>query len=161
MSVEDYGAEEWEFPSLEDVTPEEAAKLWDAIERQASKANKRAALLKERKAAAKTLAINAVEASPYTSVRIELEDGREVNLTPYDWDVFSVKDEEAFKEWAAGEAENYYDDTPRLRDGVFLDEMRRRVQDQEPLPPGVVRWTDTKISRTAAPSRRRRRRTDG
>jgi hypothetical protein len=67
-------------------------------------------------------------------------------------------DEAAFREWAADEAERYYDDTPRLREQVFLDEMRRREEDREPLPPGVTSWTDTKISRTTVAQRRTKRR---
>lgn len=161
MTNVDLGAEEWDFPDLSGLDPAErpdaAAKLWDAIEREATAANKRAAILKSRKAMAKELAIRAVEESPYPSVTVDVGD-RQVQITPYDWEVFSVKDEAAFKDWAAGEAENYYDDEPRLREGVFLDSMRRRSQDGEPLPPGVVRWVDTRISRTAVPKRRTKRR---
>lgn len=154
---EDYGAPDFEFPSLEGLDPSEAAMLWDRIERASREANARAKRLKERKAMAKQLALQAVEASPYTSVRIEGAEGRDVQITPYPWTVFRIVDEEAFREWAAGEAERYYDDSPRLRDDVFLEEMRRRDEDHEPLPPGVTSWTDTKISRTTVAQHRRKR----
>lgn len=150
----DYGAEDYELPILVGLDPAEAAALWDQIERASRDANKRAARLKERKAAAKELALQAVEASPYTSVRVEGAGGRDVQITPYPWTVFDIADEEAFKEWAAGEAERYYDDSPRLRESVFLEEMRRREEDHESLPPGVKSWTDTKISRTVVPQKR-------
>jgi len=153
----DYGAEDFEFPPVEDLDPSEAAQLWDRIERDAREANKRAARLKERKAVAKNLALQAIEASPYSSVRVEGAEGRDVQITPYSWTVFRVADEEAFREWAEGEAERYYDDSPRLRESVFLEEMRRREGDRESLPPGVTSWTDTKISRTTVAQRRRAR----
>lgn len=157
MSDVDYGAEDFEFPALEGLDPSEAASLWDQIERESREANKRAARLKERKAMAKELALQAIEASPYTSVRIEGAEGRDVQLTPYPWTVFRIVDEAAFREWAEGEAERYYDDSPRLREGVFLEEMRRRDEDHESMPPGVTSWTDTKISRTTVAQRRRKR----
>lgn len=154
----DYGSPDFEFPDVNTLDPSEAGKLWDAIERQATEANKRAKRLKHRRAVAKELALQSIEASPYTSVRIPGALGREVNLTPYSWTVFTIVDEDAFKSWAEGEVERYYDDTPRLREGVFLDEMRRREADKEALPPGVTSWTDTKISRTTVPQRRQKRR---
>lgn len=150
----DYSSEDWEFPDASDMDPADAAKLWDEIERQAREANKRAKKLAERKATAKELSIQTLEASPYTSVRIEGVEGREVQVTPYPWTIHTIKDEVAFKEWCAGEAERYYDATPKLREDVFRDEMRRREADGEPLPPGVTSWTDTKISRTTVPQRR-------
>lgn len=153
----DYGAEDFEFPSLEGLDPAEAGAVWDAIERASTEANKRAKRLKERKSVAKELVLRAIEDSPYTSVRVPGPNGRDVQMTPYPWTVFRVVDDAAFKEWAAGEAERYYDDEPRLRESVFLEEMRRRDEDHEELPPGVVSWTDTKISRTTVAARRHRR----
>lgn len=156
MTDIDYAAEDWEFPEIdESIDPAEAARLWDEIERQSREANKRAKKLAERKAAAKELALRVIEASPYTSVRIEGAEGREVQITPYPWTIHQVVDESEFKLWAMGEAERYYDATPRLREDVFRDEMRRREADGEPLPPGVKSWTDTKISRTTVPQRRK------
>lgn len=153
----DYGAEDFEFPSLDGLDPAEAAQLWDLIERESKEANKRAARLKERKSVAKELALRAIEDSPYTSVRVEGANGRDVQITPYPWTVFRIVNEEEFRAWADGEAERYYDDTPQLREGLFLEEMRRRENDREPMPPGVTSWTDTKISRTAVAQRKSRR----
>lgn len=158
MTSVDLGAEEWDFPDPSDLTVPDAARLWYDLDQAATEANKRAARLKQRRAAVKELALQVLDASGQTSARVEVDEDRELQITPYDWEVFSVKDEAAFKDWAAGEAENYYDDEPRLREGVFLDSMRRRSQDGEPLPPGVVRWVDTRISRTAVPKRRTKRR---
>lgn len=157
MTAPDYGAEDYTFPDLEGLDPNEAAKIWDAIEREAAEANRRAKRLKDRKARAKELTLQAIESSPYTSIRIPGAEGRDVQLTPYPWTVFTVIDEVAFREWAGKESERYYDDTPRLREDVFRSEMRRREQDRESLPPGVTSWTDTKISRTAVAQRKKKR----
>lgn len=155
----DLGAEGWELPDASNLTVPEAAKLWNDLDRSAAEANKRAARLKSRKAMAKELALRVLDDSGQTSARVEVEPGREIQLTPYDWDVFQIVDEEQFRAWAAEFAdeggESFYDETPRLHEGRFLDEMRRRVQDKQALPPGVKRWTDVRISRTAVPQRRR------
>jgi hypothetical protein len=153
---QDPGDPDFEFPDVKDLDPHEAAALWDRVEREAKEANKRAAILKDRKVQAKELALQAIEASPYTSVRIEGAEGREVQLTPYPWTVFRIVNEDAFREWAKKEAERYYDESPKLRESVFLEEMRRRDEDKEPLPPGVSSWTDTKISRTTVAQKRRK-----
>lgn len=161
----DLGAADWEFPDPSEMSAEEAAQVWDTIERQAREANRRAEALKNRKRTAREVTLALVEASPFSSVRVPVMGGREVNLTPYDFDEYSIKNEAAFKEWASGRlaahypgietpAENYYDDTPRLREDILKSEMRRRTQDHEPLPPGVIRYTITKISRTTAARRR-------
>lgn len=152
----DVGAEDFEFPALDDLDPVKAGQLWSAIEMEAREANKRADRLKERKQIAKALTIAAIDASGQTGARVPLPNGREVNLTPYTQDQYSIKNQEEFDAWAAGQAERFYDETPRLREGVFKDHMRMLEQTGQPLPPGVVRWRDTKISRTAVPVRRKK-----
>src|SRR6266498_310069 len=144
----------FELPDARDLSVVEAGRLWDKIDRAATEANARAVRLKQHRAAVKDLAIRVVEASGQTSARVPLEDGREIQMTPYDWEVFAIKDEGAFKEWAAEFAseggEDFYDSSPKLREGIFLDYMRMRSQSRQPLPPGVTRWSDVRISRTAA-----------
>jgi hypothetical protein len=152
----DLGAEDYEFPSLDDLDPVKAGQLWSAIEMEAAEANRRAARLKERKQVAKALTIAAIDASGQTGARVPLPNGREVNLTPYTQDHYSVKDQAEFEDWAKDQAERFWDETPRFREGVFQDHMRGLEQRGEPLPPGVVRWRDTKISRTAVPQRRKK-----
>lgn len=150
----DLGGEDWEFPDASELSIPEVIRLWYDLDKTATEANKRAARLKERRAAVKDLAIKVVEASGQTSGSAEVEDGREVQITPYPWEIFAITNEAAFKEWAGAEAEAYYDTEPKLREGLFQDSMRRRSQDREPLPPGVKRWEDIRISRTAKPMRR-------
>jgi Arc/MetJ family transcription regulator len=154
VSDVDLGGEDFEFPALEELDIPSVARLWYDLDQAATAANKRAARLKERRAAVKDLAIEVVRASGQTGGSAEVGDGREVQITPYAWEVFQIVNEEQFKEWAAGEVENYYDSTPRLRESIFLDHMRKLSQDRAPLPPGVKRWEDIRISRTAKPRRR-------
>lgn len=145
----DPGSEEFQWPEVSELRPAEAARLLDDIEREATLANKRADTLKKRKAQAKAIVLAVAEDYELESIDTTTAEGQRVKYTPYSFDVFSVTDEEAFKAWAGEDGENYYEQRERLRDDSFRDAMRRRLQDGEPLPPGVTRWTDPRISRTA------------
>lgn len=152
--AKDFSAEDFEWPQVKDLRPVDALRLLDDIEKEARAANKRAETLKRRKAQAKQIALAVLEEYEQDSTKVTTSDGAKVLYSTYPFDVFSVDDEEAFKGWAETQSESYFDPTPRLRESIFLDEMRRRVQDGEPLPPGVKRWTDTRLSRSAAPRSR-------
>jgi hypothetical protein len=143
----DYAAEEFEWPEVSELRPADAARLLDDIEREATAANKRADRLKERKAQAKAIVGMVLEEYDQEDVTFRNQDGRKVRYTPYEFTAYRVNDDTAFREWAADEGERFYDE--RLRDGVFRDEMHRRYQDGEPLPPGVLRYTETRYSRSA------------
>lgn len=147
---DDFAAEDFQWPDISSMRPADAGRLLDDIEREAAAANKRADILKKRKAQAKQIVLAVVEDFEQESVDFRTAAGNKVRYTPYAFDVFSVDNREAFDEWAKTQSESYYDPTPKLREGVFLDEMRRRVQDGEPLPPGVKRYSDQRLSRTAA-----------
>lgn len=147
---EDFADEDFQWPDISSMRPADAGRLLDDIEREAAAANKRADILKKRKAQAKQIVLAVVEDFEQESVDFRTAAGNKVRYTPYAFDVFSVDNREAFDEWAKTQSESYYDPTPKLREGVFLDEMRRRVQDGEPLPPGVKRYSDQRLSRTAA-----------
>lgn len=146
----DFASEGFEWPDVKSLRPADALRLLDDIERQAREANKRADDLRRRKAQAKQIALAVMEDYEQESTRVTMHDGNKVNYSTYTFDVFSVDDAAAFRKWAETQSESYFDPTPKLRESVFLDEMRRRVQDGEPLPPGVKRWTDVRLSRTAA-----------
>lgn len=141
---------DFEWPDVKSMRPVDALRLLDDIERESREANKRADDLKRRKAQAKQIALAVLEEYEQDSTKVTTSDGHKVLYSTYPFDVFTVDDEKRFAEWAETQSESYFDSTPRLRDGIFLDEMRRRVQDGEPLPPGVRRWTDTRLSRTAS-----------
>lgn len=150
MSTEqDFAADDFEWPQVKDLRPSEAVRLLDDIERESRAANKRADILKARKAQAKQIAVAVLEEYEQPDASAITADGKKVRYTPYPFDAFTVDNPEAFKAWAATQNENYYDSTPKLREEIFRDEMRRRVSDGEDLPPGVRRWTDVRLSRTA------------
>jgi hypothetical protein len=146
----DFASEDFAWPEVKDLRPVDALRLLDDVEREARQANRRAEALKRRKAQAKQIALAVLEDYEQDSTKVRTSDGNKVIYSTYNFDVFSVDNEEAFREWAATQSESYFDPTPKLRDSIFLDEMRRRVQDGEPLPPGVKRWTDVRLSRSAA-----------
>lgn len=156
------GDEGYQLPDARDLTPPEVIRLWHEIEADAREANKRKDRLKDLKAAIQPLAITVVEESGQTSARAEVENGRELQITPYDWEVFDVIDQKAFDEWRkqyeAEGGEHFYDSSPRLRESIFLEAMRLRSQDHKPLPPGVRRYSEVRISKTAVPQRRKRKR---
>lgn len=156
MSTQDFGAEDFEWPDVSSLKPAEALRLLDDIEREAREANKRADVLKRRKAQAKQVALAVLEEFELDSAKTTVSSGQKVLYSTYDFDVFTVDDDEAFREWAETQSESYFDPTPKLRQQIFLDEMRRRAQDGEPLPPGVRKWSDTRLSRTSVQSGRQR-----
>ena len=153
----DYGVpdEDFQWPEVSELRTVDAVRLLYDIESQATETNTRADRLKKRKATAQVIMQQVLDREELDSARAAARDGKTIQYTPYDFDVFNIIDEDAFKEWAAAEAERFYDPEPRLRQGVFLDEMRRRHQDGEALPPGVQRVTLPKLSRTAVASRRK------
>lgn len=146
----DFGSEEFEWPEVTELRPSDAARLLYDVESAAAAANKRADILRSRKNEAKQIALTVAEIYEQPDISAITDDGRKVRYTPYPFDVFSVDDPAAFKEWAVSQSESFYDETPRLREEIFRDEMRRRDQDGEPLPPGVRKWSDTRLSRSAA-----------
>jgi hypothetical protein len=141
--------EDFQWPSVADLRPADAARLLDDIEQASLRANKRADLLKRRKQEGKALVTAVAEEYELDAIPFTNAQGKRVTYTPYEFDAFTVDDPEEFRLWAMTQNENYFDLSPKLRDGIFRDEMRRRVQDGEPLPPGVRRWTDTRLSRSA------------
>lgn len=160
---DDLGAEDWTFPDARELTPPEVIRLWTLLDMAGTEANKRAARLKERRSAVKELALKVLDASGQTSARAKVDEaqGREIQITPYDWEAFNIKDPEAFQAWAAEYAdeggEQFYDSSPKLREGIFQDAMRELSQNNQPIPPGVVRFPDVRISRTAVPVKRRKK----
>lgn len=148
----DYASEDFQWPEVKDLRPAQAGRLLDDIERESAAANKRADILKARKAQAKKIVGDVLEEYEQDNVRFTNSEGRSITYTPYEFDVFNIVDEEAFREWAGQQAERYYEEG--LRKGIFLDEMRRRHQDGEPLPPGVQKFTDVRYSRSASKPKR-------
>lgn len=64
----------------------------------------------------------------------------------YDIHFAVIQDKDAFREWAEQEDEVYFEAEPRIREDELNREVRRRLEDKEPLPPGVGFYTDHRIS---------------
>lgn len=127
----------------------EALRLLDDVERAATEANARAKELAKAKSRAKTVAIQVYERLDLDVAGTTAADGTKLRYTPYEFKAYQVVDEEAFREWEAAQDESFYDPTPKLREAILRDECRRRVDDGEPLPPGVREYTETRLSRSA------------
>lgn len=153
----DYGVpdEEWEWPEVATLRVADAVRLLYDIETQASAANARAERLKARKATMRVILTQVLEREELGTGRAKVRTGREIQYTPSTRDVFQVVDEEAFQEWMGSQRERFYDPEPRLREGVFLDTMRNRLQNGQELPPGVKRVTLPTLNRTAVASKRK------
>lgn len=67
---------------------------------------------------------------------------------------FQIKDEGKFRAWEAEQDENYFETQTKLREQIFKDEMRRRDDDREPLPPGVVKVSFPKLKQKADQKKR-------
>ena len=154
------GDEDYELPKATELTPPDVIRLWHEIEASNREAGQRKNRLKDLAKAMQGLALEVVEQSGQTSARAEVEPGRELQITPYDWEIFDIVDQEAFDEWRQEYedegGEHFYDSTPRLRESIFQDAMRLLSQNKRPLPPGVRRYTEPRVSKTAVASRRRR-----
>jgi hypothetical protein len=147
-AAEDFASEEYVFPEVSELRPAAAGRLLDAIEREAALANRRADSLRSRKKQAKAILNAVLEEYEQEGVSFVNTEGRKVTYSERPFDAYDVVDEDAFKEWAGGQAETFYGEA--LREGVFRDHMRRMDQDGEPLPPGVRKYSETRYSRSSA-----------
>lgn len=150
--VKDYGAPKIEWPEPSEMRLVDAGRLLDDVERQATEANARAKRLTSRKTTAKMILKAVLEREEQDKVVFTNSQGRQVSYSPYNFDVYNIVNEDEFKAWA----EEYADEggeafyAPALRKDIFLDEMRRRDKDGEGLPPGVQKFSDERMSRSAA-----------
>lgn len=150
MAKEPIEDPDFQLPNFESTRPVDAMRLYDEYAREATAANKAAEKATSRKSKAKAFALQVLENYEEESVKVKLDSGKKALFSTYEFRAYRVVDEEAFSAWAEKQDESYYDETPRLRDQVLLDECRRRFDDQEGLPPGVQEYTETRISKNAA-----------
>lgn len=156
IEEQDWGTEEVEWPEPGTMRLADAVQMVYDIETQATAANKRAETLKTHKVQAHVILEQVIEREELESARARTRQGKIIQYTPGERDEFTFDNEDEFKAWAAERGdENYYDPEPKLRKDIFRDEMRRRVQDKEPLPPGVRRVGIPTLNRTAVATKRR------
>lgn len=141
--------DDFEWPDPSTMKPADAMRLADRFERELTEANRAAKLAQQRKATAKKIQLDVMDIYELDEVGVTMEDGSRVKYTPYPFDVYTIKNKEEFDAWAETQDESFYDTSPKLREQVFLDVVRRMDQDGEELPPGVVKFTQTRVSRTA------------
>lgn len=56
----------------------------------------------------------------------------------------------AFEKWAADQDEEYLEPNRRVRGDTLNSNMQQMVEDGQPLPPGVSKYTETKVSKRKA-----------
>jgi uncharacterized protein (DUF1800 family) len=140
---------DYAFPSPEDITPAQAGRLWDAISVQKAAVKKRLEALTASEKTAKALLIATLEIAETKGVTgVAISGGREASYSRYEFDAFNVVDPEAFAEWAQQQDENYYDPTPKLREGLLRDKMRALKKAGQALPPGVKEYNETRIQKS-------------
>ena len=145
----DYAVEEFQWPEPSEMEVADALELLDGITRQLTIANKRAKRLTSRKATATKIALAVLEMKRQPSASIEAPNGRRIQYTPYQVDWFDVDDMDAFLDWAMKQDEVFTDSAPRVVKERMQDYARQLYSDGQPIPPGVRRYTDDRISRTA------------
>jgi hypothetical protein len=55
-----------------------------------------------------------------------------------------------FEAWAAQQDEEYLEPNRRVRGETLTSQMQLREENDEPLAPGVSKWTETKVSKRKA-----------
>lgn len=101
------------------------------------------------KRAAYDVAVAALEEAELDGANATI-DGKKVNFSKYEIVFAHLQSVEEFKEWAAQEdGEAYFEGEPRVRQDLLNALVRQRLDDGEPLPPGVGIYVETRLSRTA------------
>lgn len=73
-------------------------------------------------------------------------------ISKYDKDRYYVPEaeREEFEAWAADQDEEYLEPNRRVREETLNSNMQQLEEDGQPLPPGVRKYTETKISKRKA-----------
>lgn len=140
--------EGYELPHADDLKPAEAARLYETMTAAKAAAERIATQMGKLKGQAKQTLIAVQETYELPGIDVAVEGGRTVHYSTYEFDAFTVVDPEAFKAWADTQDENYYDPTPKLREGLLRDKMRGLKKARQPLPPGVREYSEQRIQKT-------------
>lgn len=81
-------------------------------------------------------------------VPVDTGDGRRVTYYYVHKAHFDIHDEEAVREWAEEEDENFIDPTPSLREKLIFEECRRRDEEGLPLPPGITKRSEKELHKS-------------
>ncbi len=126
-----------------------ALQTYDSAARAAAAANKAKKEADAEKNNAKAAFLAALEEYELDSASATV-DGKKVNFSKYEFITGHIQDKGAFREWAEQEdGEAYFEPEARPRGELVNALVRQRIEDGEPLPPGVTTYVETRLSRTA------------
>ncbi len=126
-----------------------ALQSYDEAARAAAAANKAKKEADAEKNNAKAAFLTALEEYELDSASATI-DGEKVNFSKYEFITGHIQDKQAFREWAEQEyAEAYFEPETRPRGDLINALVRQLIEDGEPLPPGVITYIETRLSRTA------------
>lgn len=122
---------------------------YDLATRLAASVNKLKAEADGLKRGAKGLAIAKLEDEELDGAPVTI-DGQRVVFSKYEFHAGNITDREAFEAWAREEdGEAYFEPEARVRGELVNALVKQRLDDKEPLPPGVALYSETRLSRTA------------
>lgn len=137
----------------EDWKPADAARATWVAEQAVGEANRAVEAARKAKKRAMAITLAVLEQYELDGVPTTLADGRRINYYTELFRTYNIADEGRFSAWEAEQDESYYTTKRVLREDIFLDECRRRHDDDEELPPGVVKVEFRKLKHKSAPKR--------
>lgn len=127
----------------------EAVQRYNAAALKARSINEQKKKADKEKREAYETAIQELEAAELDGVTATI-DGQKVGFSKYEIVFAHLQNAEEFKAWAAQEdGEAYFEPEARVRQDLLNALVRQRIDDGEPLPPGVGVYVETRLSRTA------------
>jgi len=125
----------------------EAVKHWDKLTAKRAKANREAKLISAETAEAKQEVDRLLGERGHEGVRV----GGSV-VSVYEKTHYYVREDgrEAFERWAKKQDEQYLEPVQRVREETLNSNMQMLEEDGQPLPPGVSKYTERKISKRKA-----------
>jgi hypothetical protein len=127
----------------------DALREYDAATRESARVNK---LKKDADAAknkAKAIVVAKLEEEELDGAPATI-DGTKVRFSKYELPWAVLQDREEFAAWAAeNDPESYFEAEARVRQDLLNALVRQRLDDGEPLPPGLGVSLETKLSRRA------------
>jgi hypothetical protein len=122
---------------------------YDVLARLASTVNAIKKKVDGEKKGAQQLVILTLEEEELEGAPVTI-DGEKLQFSKYEFTAGQITDRKAFEEWAAQEdSESFFEPAPRVRGELLNALVKQRLDDGEPLPPGVSTYVETRLSRTS------------
>lgn len=126
----------------------DALREYDEATRKAAAVNKAKKEADAAKAKARAIVLAKLEEEELDGAPATI-DGKKVHFSKYEMAFGKIDGPEEFRAWAANEDEAYFEPEARVRGELLNALVRQRLDDGEPLPPGVGVYFDTRLSRRA------------